>query len=150
MCLEQVEQEKPIVAEKPISCYKIVYKTPEGEYVTPFKFSKIELSCLIETELQEETSEGDIDVGIHTIKSLNDTRKEKSDPWYTTRTGRFMGDRKIFYAICPIVILKAVIPKGSLYYIGKFHAYNGKSDEYYAKIDSYCSNQIIYLKELKS
>jgi hypothetical protein len=139
MCLENVKHKAPKIATKDIICYKLLYITPEGEYITPFKRISVNLNEVIQSFLDSKKGSGVIYKGIHTFGKLSDAKKELEDPWYIGNSDNTSN--------CPIILVRAKIPIGSLYWIGRVWSWVGKNDFNWTL--SYCSNQIIYEKILK-
>lgn len=134
MCLERVRQKAPREAKRDIVCYKLLCKSFDGRYFTPFQWCRVSFNNPIRSSLEIIKSNKRINMGIHTLGKLEEAQVESADTWYT----KLNGNNRNEY---PVVIVKAVIPKGSLYWTGKFI---GQGTLYL----SYCSNQIIYLKEI--
>jgi hypothetical protein len=141
MCLSRVKQKVPKVATKDVVCYKLLYKTPEGKYITPFEKVEVPLNELILSSLDNKNSSDIVHEGIHTFGKLKETKAESKLDWYYSLNN---GTHNT-YPDAKIVIVKALIPKDSLYWKGAFCTSINYNTEWFL---SYCSNQIIYLKEV--
>lgn len=127
MCLI-TDWDKPRIAEEDIICYKFYLKYNYGVLFSPYQGSRApEIGVITDTELgepykPEETFNQDfygfnrVDKGFHSFKTLEGVKHEANrlEEYYN------------------LVIVKCIIPKGSLYYSGTFKKY----------YKSYCSNSI--------
>lgn len=128
MCL-YTKQTEPEVAEEDIICYKFYMIYNHGVLFSPYQgFRAPEIGVITNTELGKPYNPEEsnfyihnfydfkgIDKGFHSFKTLEDTKSIVD------------GYKEHFV----LVIYKCIIPKGSLYYSGKFRKY-----------ESYCSNNI--------
>jgi hypothetical protein len=118
MCLYVKDQKEPLIADKDIKCWKVVYWSVfYDSYITCYREALVLFNTLIKDyNFQEKkTPYHIIDIGLHTIK----TRKE----------ARLLAKRYDKH-----IVIKATIPKGSRYWKGSFEGI----------YDSYCSDAIIY------
>ena len=128
MCL-YTKQVEPKIAEKDIVCYKF-YRRYNEILISPYQeVAAPEIGVVTNTELGKSYEQPEeysifnpdfygfnrVDKGFHSFKTLVGVKHEAN------RFERYYN----------LVIVKCIIPKGSLYYSGKFKKYK-----------SYCSNSI--------
>lgn len=116
MCL-YTKQTKPKIAEEDIICYKFYIRLFGGLIVSPYiGIIAPKIGAITNTELGKPYGpKKRVDEGFHSFKILEDV-KSVINKWKS----KF-----------DLVIFKCIIPKGSLYYLGKFNKY-----------ESYCSDKI--------
>jgi hypothetical protein len=144
MCLENVSHKAPKIATKDIICYKLLYDIGNGKYITPFRMCKVTFNEVITCSLEKTISDREtINEGIHTFGKLKEAEIEYNSSWYYNKDGN---DTLLLHGNAKLLLVKANIPKGSLYWRGDFFTMvNNKA----TNILSYCSDQIIYLKEIE-
>jgi hypothetical protein len=118
MCLYVKDQIEPLIADRDIKCWKVVYFLSSynyNTYVTCYRDKPVLFNTLIkDNNFQERKVGTSIDIGLHTIKTRKEARKLAS--YYEKH-----------------IVIKATIPKGSRYWKG-----------YYCECECYCSDAIIY------
>jgi len=120
MCLDVGYESKAKVAEEDIKCYKVIIKKYGNTgWMTPFMCIPIKEGEVCKSEIVVDRFE--IAVALHSFTNLTAAKRELK--WFKDR--RQNND--------PIVI-KCIIPKGSVYYMGKY--------EY--KNDCYASDTLVY------
>jgi hypothetical protein len=123
MCL-YTNQTKPLVAEKDITCYKVVYKHSEFSTLhSEIRGFEYELghTYRIRTGRFGPSENGRVHEGFHSFDTLK---------------------HALAYGGKSLVLMKCVIPKGSLYFEGKsmLNMYLNKEEGRIGK--QYCSNQL--------
>lgn len=119
MCLDLGKVAEVLIAEKDIKCYKVCLRTGSSTYRSPYQNAPIQLGVKYSSKLNviELYPDGyGVERGLHT---------------FISSSGVIAFARNSYSR--PPVILRAVIPKGSCYYKGRFGSYG-----------SYCSDTIIY------
>ena len=130
MCLRlKSKKTKVCIAKEDIICYKFLIRSvydDNGVYRTPYKNFPITIGSEYTSELNKD--EFLVDMGLHTFKNLEDTRKRAS--------------LNTYYTIC-----KCLIPKGSRYYKGTFNTFDNHWNDVW--FESYASDRLIYLEIIK-
>ena len=116
MCLV-TNLEHPIVAEKPITCYKVV-KHPDDRLYSYWYSFVWEMDKVHTTTLQEKKGRKTIHQGFHSYKDLYSTTVLMTHTSY------------------PCVVIECIIPEGAKYYVGK-------DDD---KLEGYASDKLIPIK----
>lgn len=121
MCLV-TKLEHPIVAEKPITCYKVLWHSGDKLFSLYHSEFKWEMDRVHFTTLQEgeklEDGRGTVNQGFHSYKDLHSTLTVMARTFY------------------PCLAVECIIPKGTKYYTGE----DGD------KCDGYASEKLIPIK----
>ena len=128
MCLTIKENQKPKVAAKDITVFKIIQDGYFGKkgLLTFFMYSPIKIGETYHSEIEKNFNQ--IEIALHSFKRLKDLKAYLMKD-YPNRI--FIGKK--------VHIAKCLIPKGSIYYTGDFDNL-GKS---------YASDCVTYVKILK-
>lgn len=127
MCLKIDSTQSAIVAEKDIKCVKLLTSLPNGEYESPYTQSPVDFGIVMkERRFQQHVftraSANQVHLGFHTFKDTESAiRYCRSN---------YMDD----------VLVKAIIPKGTLFYEGEVND---------SKVKGYTSQSILYYKPFK-
>ena len=136
MCLNLNPKFKKMVAKKDITCYKIVKKKNYGgcymyeALIMMFFIYKLNIiySTMITMTHTPYTNRLVVNNGFHSFRTIQGLKKEAEYILMYHNSG----------ILTDAVIVKCIIPKGSLYYVGH-------NDNY---TPNYVSNQIVILNEI--
>ena len=120
MCLNIKKDQKPKIAKRNITVYKVVDKE-DNELTTPWYFLVVEIGEEYSSKLiiQSDSFNPIITEGLHSFADLEEATADAEDD--------------------ALVLIKCIIPKGSIYYKG-IDCFNNQS---------YASNKLKYIKILK-
>lgn len=127
MCLKIDSNQSAIIAEKDIKCVKLLTSLFNGGYKTPYTQSSVVFGTVMKERRFEHhvfgrTSANEVHLGFHTFKDRESAI-------------RYCKSNFIFG-----VLVKAIIPKGTLFYEGEVNN---------SGIKGYTSQSIIYIKPFK-
>lgn len=129
MCLRIAKGVSEKMAEADIICYKIL-RVKDNGFETPYRYFSVVIGNTYHSDLngEERTYYIDIEEGLHSFADASDAEFLifQNENKYPNQTIKF-------------VMAKCIIPKGSLYYKGKFNYY-----------DSYASDCIRYEEIIKN
>lgn len=110
MCLYS-KQKNPIIANNNIECYKILISI-DGKLITPYRDFIFGINTIVKDEAEEHISEvfGMTEVSSGFFHSF--TTKERVLEEIETLQRKFPKGTKL-------KVFKAIIPKGSIYYVGQ-------------------------------
>lgn len=113
------------IAKKNIPCYKVLLKTYLGRFETPYIRQTVDIKTGIEADYfqTQPRNEIRIDKGVHSCTNL----KRASTLQYS-----YINTINI-YVYYGVQILKAYIPKGTRYWVGKHH--------------EFCSERIVFAEK---
>lgn len=135
MCI--IVTESPIIAKEDIIAYKVLEINCDDLMFTPYLHMSIEFNKLYIDIKQEREEFNRLTSGVyHLFSSIEDAilLKEHSEKKYANRFNR-----------SKFIIVKAIIPKGTKYYVGKCEI-GCKLDDVF-RYESYGTKSVIY-KEL--
>jgi hypothetical protein len=135
MCLDVKRNAIKRIALKDIVCYKFVYNyvyrdvfggetyPDEKKLITPYQEVFIEIGKTYKSALRKHKHKywGEVNYGLHSFKNIEDAK----------RTATNFRDNKYH-------IVKCVIPRWSMYYVGKFN-----------ELPSFASSKIKYVEIIK-
>lgn len=128
MCLNDVGERK--VAERDIVCYKLVHGHYAPHYRTMYRRDPVHIGKSYRSKFRFRWNDPEyhiIEQGLHSLAYKKDALRWKS-----------------VYGVCNLHIVKCIIPKGSLYYVGTYDIPSKINGVEYVK--SYASNRIKYLE----
>lgn len=117
MCLEISIFSRKRIAKKDIVCYKYLYQE-QNELYTPFQHCLVKIGETYFSDIERRFLNRNIQKGLHSLVNLQDIIVET------------FGNN--------LIIVQCIIPKGSIYYKGKWSG-----------IDSYVSNFLKYIEIIK-
>lgn len=127
MCLQLKPNYEKKIASEDIPVYKTliscIYGENKGKMVTPYRKVVIEIGKTYKATIRVNKKYVQCEEGLHSFKYKKDALQDIMDNGYDVN-----------------YIVKCIIPKGSIYYIGMFDH----------DLISYCSNKLTYVKIIKT
>lgn len=113
------------VAKKNIPCYKVLLKTYSGNFETPYIKQPIDTKTGIEADSFQKKPDMDnrIMKGVHSCTNLKRAYILQNQCLHSLNLYCYLG----------AVVLKAYIPKGTKYWVGKYH--------------EFCSERIVFAEK---
>lgn len=133
MCINLI-QRSPKIAEEDIVAYKVL-EIQNNRFLTPFQLMPIAFNKLYTNDKRERSEFNRITFGVyHLFSSIEDAIlfKEHAEKNYNTLN------------LSKFIIVKAIIPKGTKYYIGKTEI--GSDLDKMFQYESYGAKSVIYKK----
>jgi hypothetical protein len=126
MCLHVKDQIEPLIADRDIKCWKEIEKSVKfsSGWQSSYQFKEILFNRILYSILTEKDERNIVFYGFHTFKTRKDARISIMY-WRNLKIKN--------------TIVRAIIPKGSRYWLGSFTTG-------FLSSPSYCSDAIIYSK----